>query len=321
MWRAGAPGELRQYDVIEPDEAARWPAACASAASRSTRITRTASLRGWPADDRDQPRRPPSVFHQLPILELGHAVLPRRGARARRQWQRRREWRHRACRRIPRRHSGPATPPIRSVSRAATARQTRSATRHREGTGVDGQTALWIGILASGVYHGLNPGMGWPLAVAAGLTEQRGAAVARTLALLAAGHFGSIMVVLMPFAAMTFLLEWGRAIRIGAWIGVIGVCGVPVRNAAPSTMGTRIRPGQVALWSSHRVVHGAGLMLVPMLLGLCGHGACRAGLRDGQSGCGWYRVCACSRRGSYDRAVAAGGILAWVAFQFLGLRS
>jgi hypothetical protein len=36
---------------------------------------------------------------------------------------------------------------------------------------VDGQAALWAAILASGVYHGLNPGMGWPLAVAAGLTE------------------------------------------------------------------------------------------------------------------------------------------------------
>ena len=53
---------------------------------------------------------------------------------------------------------------------------------------MDGQAALWAAILASGVYHGLNPGMGWPLAVAAGLTERRGTAVARTLAPLAAGH-------------------------------------------------------------------------------------------------------------------------------------
>ena len=38
---------------------------------------------------------------------------------------------------------------------------------------MDGQAALWAAILASGVYHGLNPGMGWPLAVAAGLTQRR----------------------------------------------------------------------------------------------------------------------------------------------------
>ena len=73
---------------------------------------------------------------------------------------------------------------------------------------MDGQAALWAAILASGVYHGLNPGMGWPLAVAAGLTERRGAAVARTLAPLAAGHLLSIAVVLLPFGALTVLLDW-----------------------------------------------------------------------------------------------------------------
>ena len=44
---------------------------------------------------------------------------------------------------------------------------------------MDGYTALWAAVVASGLYHGLNPGMGWPLAVAAGLTERRGSAVAR----------------------------------------------------------------------------------------------------------------------------------------------
>ena len=33
---------------------------------------------------------------------------------------------------------------------------------------------------AFGVYHGLNPAMGWPLAVANGLTEKRDAAVFAT---------------------------------------------------------------------------------------------------------------------------------------------
>ena len=31
------------------------------------------------------------------------------------------------------------------------------------------ETGLWLAEVASGVYHGLNPGMGWPLAVSAGL--------------------------------------------------------------------------------------------------------------------------------------------------------
>src|SRR5215208_6927987 len=58
--------------------------------------------------------------------------------------------------------------------------------------------------------------MGWPLAVAAGLTERRGTAVARTLAPLAAGHLLSISVVLLPFGALTVLLDWNREIRIAA---------------------------------------------------------------------------------------------------------
>ncbi len=30
---------------------------------------------------------------------------------------------------------------------------------------------LWFGVVAIGAYHGLNPAMGWPLAVANGLSE------------------------------------------------------------------------------------------------------------------------------------------------------
>ena len=30
---------------------------------------------------------------------------------------------------------------------------------------------LWLAVVASGVYHGVNPGMGWPLAVSAALMD------------------------------------------------------------------------------------------------------------------------------------------------------
>ena len=33
--------------------------------------------------------------------------------------------------------------------------------------------ALWLTVVASGLYHGLNPAMGWPLAVSAGLMGRR----------------------------------------------------------------------------------------------------------------------------------------------------
>jgi len=34
-------------------------------------------------------------------------------------------------------------------------------------------TALWWAVILSGVYHGINPGMGWPLAVSAALMQDR----------------------------------------------------------------------------------------------------------------------------------------------------
>ena len=49
-------------------------------------------------------------------------------------------------------------------------------------------TALWWAVVASGIYHGVNPGMGWPLAVSAALMERRQGSLYRALAALAAGE-------------------------------------------------------------------------------------------------------------------------------------
>ena len=49
-------------------------------------------------------------------------------------------------------------------------------------------TALWWAVIVSGLYHGLNPGMGWPLAVSAALMERRSAALPKALAALAAAN-------------------------------------------------------------------------------------------------------------------------------------
>jgi hypothetical protein len=50
-------------------------------------------------------------------------------------------------------------------------------------------TALWWAVIVSGLYHGLNPGMGWPLAVSAALMERKQGALVKALAALAFGHF------------------------------------------------------------------------------------------------------------------------------------
>jgi selenium binding protein SBP56 len=40
---------------------------------------------------------------------------------------------------------------------------------------------LWLAVVASGLYHGVNPGMGWPLAVSAGLMERSSHALVAAL--------------------------------------------------------------------------------------------------------------------------------------------
>ncbi len=54
-----------------------------------------------------------------------------------------------------------------------------------------GSTALWL-MLLLGAYHGINPGMGWLFAVALGMQEQKGSAVAKALVPIALGHALSI---------------------------------------------------------------------------------------------------------------------------------
>ena len=131
-------------------------------------------------------------------------------------------------------------------------------------------TSLWLTVLVVGAYHGLNPAMGWPLAVAHGMEQRRAAAVFATLLPLAGGHFLAMSAVLLPFAALSWYGQWTVAIRVGAGLLVLlfGVYKL-VRPRHPRAL-VRIRPTQLAWWSFlMATAHGAGLMLLPVMLGLC----------------------------------------------------
>ena len=68
-----------------------------------------------------------------------------------------------------------------------------------------GSTALWL-MLLLGAYHGINPGMGWLFAVALGMQEQKGSAVARALVPIALGHALSIGIVVLAAAFLGMAL-------------------------------------------------------------------------------------------------------------------
>ncbi|TFW01979.1 hypothetical protein E4K72_13785 [Oxalobacteraceae bacterium OM1] len=129
---------------------------------------------------------------------------------------------------------------------------------------------LWLTVVVLGLYHGFNPAMGWPVAVANGMTVHRAGAVFGTLLPLGAGHLMAMAVVLLPFAWLGWLLEWSRPIRLlsGALVMAFGLRLLFARGH-PRFL-ARIKPTRLAWWSFlMATAHGAGLMLVPAMLGLC----------------------------------------------------
>lgn len=130
--------------------------------------------------------------------------------------------------------------------------------------------ALWLTVIAVGVYHGLNPAMGWPLAVARGLEQRRAVAVFGTLLPLAGGHFLAMAMVLLPFAALSWYAQWARPIRLAAGVLVLLFGAYKLIWPRHPRALVRIRPTQIAWWSFlMATAHGAGLMLLPVMLGLC----------------------------------------------------
>ena len=131
-------------------------------------------------------------------------------------------------------------------------------------------TALWWAVIFSGIYHGINPGMGWPLAVSAALMERKNYAFIKALVMLAIGHFLAMVAILLPFSIMIFLVDWEKEIRISAGV-VVATMGLYllVNKRHPKIL-ARIHPTRLALWSFlAAMAHGAGLMLVPIYLGIC----------------------------------------------------
>src|SRR3970282_1093788 len=98
--------------------------------------------------------------------------------------------------------------------------------------------ASWLLLLLLGAFHGINPGMGWLFAVARGLQEGRRLEVWRAL---------------LPLAT-------GPTLGLGARR--------LIRHRHPRLGGMRVGMAGLTSWSFlMATAHGAGLMVVPVLLG------------------------------------------------------
>ncbi len=128
----------------------------------------------------------------------------------------------------------------------------------------------WATLVVLGLYHGVNPGMGWLFAVGRGLQERRRSAVLGALVPIALGHELSIVLVVVA-VALTQAFVPPHTVRLVAALALIGfgVYTLARPRAHPRGFGMRVGMAGLAAWSFlMSSAHGAGLMLAPVLLGL-----------------------------------------------------
>ena len=125
----------------------------------------------------------------------------------------------------------------------------------------------WLALAGLGLFHGLNPAMGWLFAVALGLHRGSQRTVLLSLIPITLGHAAAVAAVLLAVLTLprhkytqrhnSVLIGWAlwhalyghqRRVRVGMQTGLVGL----------------------VLWSFLMAsAHGAGLMLIPALQPLC----------------------------------------------------
>ena len=181
--------------------------------------------------------------------------------------------------------------------------------------------SLWLAVIASGLYHGLNPAMGWPFAVSAGLAGRGWRDTAVALGPLCCGHLLALGAFLLPFALIASLVQWQWEIRICAGLALVGFglwrgCARQRPNLVNA-----IRPAQITWWSFVvALAHGAGLMLAPLYLGLCTAESLDAGHRaTAQLIAGRLSMALVVAVAHTAAMVAAGGLLALLVQRWCGV--
>src|SRR5262245_8585077 len=133
------------------------------------------------------------------------------------------------------------------------------------------QLGPWLALAALGLFHGINPAMGWLFAVALGLHRHSQNVVLLSLVPIAIGHALAVTAVLVVVLALGLVLHWTI---LGRVIGLV-LIGWAIWHALYGHR-RRVRVGMqtgmagLALWSFLMAgAHGAGLMLIPVVMPLC----------------------------------------------------
>jgi hypothetical protein len=129
----------------------------------------------------------------------------------------------------------------------------------------------WFALAGLGLFHGLNPAMGWLFAVALGLHRGNQRIVLLALFPIAAGHAAAVAAVLLGFVALGAVLDHALLTRMAgvvligwaAWHALYG-------HRQRVRVGMQTGLAGLLLWSFVMAsAHGAGLMLIPALGTIC----------------------------------------------------
>jgi hypothetical protein len=129
----------------------------------------------------------------------------------------------------------------------------------------------WLALILLGAYHGLNPAMGWLFAVGLGLQEGRREAVIKAFWPIALGHAAAVTLVVAAVLAAQVVVPLDVLKNVGGGALILFGLYKLIRRKHPRWVGMRVGFRDLTAWSFIMAsAHGAGLMLVPVLLKLSG---------------------------------------------------
>lgn len=181
----------------------------------------------------------------------------------------------------------------------------------------------WAAILALGVFHGANPGMGWLFAVSNGMQERSLKGVLVALPPLAFGHLLAIAAVLLPVSLLSLYVVHLHLLRLLAGLLLISFGIFKLIQSRHPRYLARIGRGHLVLWSFLMATsHGAGLMLIPFFLDVerlgvhpAVHMASMAHLAQG----GIVMALMVTLAHTLSMILTV-GVIAWLVYRYLGLR-
>ena len=124
--------------------------------------------------------------------------------------------------------------------------------------------------LLLGAFHGLNPAMGWLFAVAIGFRANARRAVVGALGPIAVGHMASMAFTVLVVEELR-VLSSEAAIRVAGALALAAFASWRFASSHrhPRWVGMCLRGRELVLWSFlMSTAHGAGLMLIPVVVGL-----------------------------------------------------